>query len=86
MMETRAILHRVSYEHTIMIGTDPKSDVALIKAKGADNLPVMPLANSEDLEIGEWVLAIGNPFGLSHTLTVGLAILVLVFRSSLKNL
>ena len=54
-----------------IVGTDPKSDVALIKAKGADNLPVLPLGNSEDLEIGEWVMAIGNPFGLSHTLTVG---------------
>lgn len=54
-----------------IVGTDPKSDVALIRAKGADNLPVIPLGNSEDLEIGEWVMAIGNPFGLSHTLTVG---------------
>ena len=54
-----------------IVGTDPKSDVALIKAKGADNLPVIPLGNSEKLEIGEWVMAIGNPFGLSHTLTVG---------------
>ena len=54
-----------------IVGTDPKSDVALIKAKGAENLPVIPLGNSEELEIGEWVMAIGNPFGLSHTLTVG---------------
>jgi serine protease Do len=54
-----------------IIGTDPKSDVALIKAKGAEDLPVLPLGNSEELEIGEWVMAIGNPFGLSHTLTVG---------------
>ena len=54
-----------------IVGTDPKSDVALIKAKGVDNLPALPLGDSETLEIGEWVMAIGNPFGLSHTLTVG---------------
>lgn len=54
-----------------IVGTDPKSDIALIKAKGADNLPVLPLGDSGKLEIGEWVMAVGNPFGLSHTLTVG---------------
>lgn len=54
-----------------VIGTDPKSDVALIKIKDDKNLPVLPLGDSESLEIGEWVMAIGNPFGLSHTLTVG---------------
>ena len=54
-----------------IVGTDPKSDVALIKAKGVDNLPALPLGDSESLEIGEWMMAIGNPFGLSHTLTVG---------------
>jgi len=54
-----------------VIGTDPKSDVALIQIKGAKNLPVLPMGNSESLEIGEWVMAVGNPFGLSHTLTVG---------------
>lgn len=58
------------FEATI-VGTDPKSDVALIKIKKVENLPVLPLGNSEALEIGEWVMAIGNPFGLSHTLTVG---------------
>ena len=54
-----------------IVGTDPKSDVALIKAYRADNLPVSPLGNSEDLDIGKWVMAIGNAFGLSHTPTVG---------------
>ena len=54
-----------------IVGTDPKSDVALIKAKGVDDLPALPLGDSESLEIGEWVMAIGNPFGLSSTLTVG---------------
>jgi len=51
-------------------GTDPKSDVAVIEIK-AGELPALPLGNSAELEVGEWVVAIGNPFGLSHTLTVG---------------
>jgi len=54
-----------------VIGSDPKSDVALIQIKGANDLPVLPMGDSETLEIGEWVMAVGNPFGLSHTLTVG---------------
>jgi len=52
------------------IGTDPRSDVALIKID-AEGLPVLSLGDSDALEVGEWVVAIGNPFGLSHTLTVG---------------
>lgn len=52
------------------IGTDPHSDVALIKID-AEELPVLALGDSDALEVGEWVVAIGNPFGLSHTLTVG---------------
>ena len=52
------------------IGTDPHSDVAVIKID-ADNLPVLALGDSDNLEVGEWVIAIGNPFGLTHTLTAG---------------
>jgi serine protease Do len=52
-------------------GSDPKSDLAIIKIDGVEDLPVLPLGNSDDLEVGEWVMAVGNPFGLSHTLTVG---------------
>jgi len=51
-------------------GTDPQSDVAVIEIEG-DNLPAISLGDSSDLEVGEWVVAIGNPFGLSHSLTVG---------------
>lgn len=51
-------------------GTDPQSDVAVVEIK-ATNIPALPLADSSKLEVGEWVVAIGNPFGLSHTLTVG---------------
>jgi serine protease Do len=52
------------------IGSDPKSEVAVIKIEG-ENLPFLKLGSSSALEIGEWVIAIGNPFGLSETLTVG---------------
>jgi serine protease Do len=54
-----------------LIGTDPKTDVAVIKIKG-DNLPVLPWGNSDKLQVGEYVLAIGNPFGLSQTVTMGI--------------
>jgi serine protease Do len=53
-----------------VIGTDPQSDVALIKIE-ADNLPVLPLGDSDSLEVGEWVIAIGSPFELNQTVTVG---------------
>ena len=58
-----------TFEATL-IGTDPKSDVAVIKIAGS-NLPTLPLGNSDALHVGEWVIAIGNPFGLTHTITVG---------------
>ncbi len=54
-----------------LIGTDPKSDVALIKIDVNHDLPVVELGDSEELEVGEWVIAIGNPFGLDQTVTVG---------------
>ncbi len=53
-----------------VVGTDPSSDVAVLKIK-ADNLPVLPLGDSDKIEVGEWVIAIGNPFGLTQTVTVG---------------
>jgi serine protease Do len=53
------------------VGTDPPTDVAVIKID-AKNLPVLPLGDSDRIEVGEWVLALGNPFGLSHTLTAGI--------------
>jgi serine protease Do len=58
------------YEAEI-IGSDSSSDVALVKIKGSKNLPILTLGDSDSLEVGEWVMAIGNPFGLDHTLTVG---------------
>jgi serine protease Do len=52
------------------VGTDPHSDVAVIKIDATD-LPALQLGDSDAIDVGEWVVAIGNPFGLSHTLTVG---------------
>lgn len=53
-----------------VIGTDPRSDVAVIKVDG-DDLPYIEIGDSDSLEIGEWVIAVGNPFGLEATVTVG---------------
>lgn len=53
------------------IGTDPKTDLALLKVK-AKNLPFVEMGNSASLRVGEWVLAIGNPFGMEHTITAGI--------------
>src|SRR5450830_963845 len=53
-----------------VLGSDPKTDVAVLKID-AKNLPVVPLGRSVDLKVGEWVLAIGSPFGLESTVTAG---------------
>ncbi len=54
-----------------VIGSDPTTDLALIKIE-APNLHVIPMGNSEDLRLGEWVLAVGNPFGFTSTVTSGI--------------
>lgn len=54
-----------------IVGTDPETDIALIKIQADKDLPVVDLGDSDRLEVGEWVIAIGNPFGLSQTVTVG---------------
>jgi len=59
------------YENVKLIGSDDKADVALLKIEDAEDLPYLELGDSDELEIGEWVIAIGNPFGLTETLTVG---------------
>ena len=55
-----------------IIGRDVKTDVALIKIDPPNGLPVAKLGNSDELKVGEWVMAIGNPFGLDQTVTVGI--------------
>ena len=55
-----------------VVGTDPPTDLAVIRVIGRDNLPVLKFGDSSKLEVGDWVLAIGQPFGLSHTVTSGI--------------
>lgn len=55
-----------------IIGRDPYTDIALIKIDAANKLTHVELGDSDDLKVGEWVVAIGNPFGLSHTVTAGI--------------
>ena len=54
-----------------VVGTDPKTDLAVIKVKSDGALPAARLGDSDALEVGDWVMAIGNPFGLDATVTVG---------------
>jgi serine protease Do len=54
-----------------VVGADPKTDVAIIKIDG-HNLPSVKLGDSKTLEVGDWVLAVGNPFGLTQTVTAGI--------------
>lgn len=54
-----------------LVGADPNTDIALIKIE-ADNLPVIMFGNSDSLKVGEWVLAVGNPFNLNSTVTAGI--------------
>lgn len=73
--QTDKILVKVSdgkeYEAKV-IGTDSKTDIALIKIKPENNLPFVEIGDSDALRVGEWVLAIGNPFGLEQTVTAGI--------------
>jgi serine protease Do len=59
------------YEAKI-IGTDAKTDIALIKIKPNNSLPVADIGDSDKVRVGEWVIAIGNPFGLEQTVTAGI--------------
>ncbi len=53
-------------------GRDPRTDIAVVKIDGAKDLKAIPLGDSEALDVGDWVVAIGNPFGLSHTVSAGI--------------
>jgi len=54
-----------------IVGTDERSDIAVLKIEG-DDLPVVKLGDSSNLKVGEWVLAIGSPFGFDHSVTAGI--------------
>ncbi len=55
-----------------LVGRDPKTDLALLKVKDAKSLPYVAFGNSDTLRVGDWVLAVGNPFGLGGTVTSGI--------------
>ena len=55
-----------------LIGTDPKSDIALLKINASEELPYLAFGDSNNTKVGEWVLAVGNPFNLTSTVTAGI--------------
>ncbi|MDP2687802.1 MAG: trypsin-like peptidase domain-containing protein [Aequorivita sp.] len=55
-----------------LIGTDPTTDIALIKVEGDEDFPFVPFGDSNNVKLGEWVLAVGNPFNLTSTVTAGI--------------
>jgi len=59
------------YDATI-VGRDPNTDIALLKIDSGQNLPTIELGDSDALKVGQWVVAIGSPFGLEHTVTAGI--------------
>eukprot|EP00814_Leptocylindrus_danicus_P001616 CAMPEP_0116008756 /NCGR_PEP_ID=MMETSP0321-20121206/3040_1 /TAXON_ID=163516 /ORGANISM="Leptocylindrus danicus var. danicus, Strain B650" /LENGTH=309 /DNA_ID=CAMNT_0003477615 /DNA_START=27 /DNA_END=953 /DNA_ORIENTATION=+ len=63
--------NRKKYEAEL-IGTDSKNDIALLKIDVGDQLPYIPFSNSDNVKIGEWVLAVGNPYNLTSTVTAGI--------------
>ena len=69
--EIEVILNDNSKYTAKLIGTDPSTDIAVLKIEGGKFTPIA-LGNSDDLKVGEWVLAVGNPFNLTSTVTAGI--------------
>lgn len=65
-----SLINNREYEAQL-IGADPRSDLAVLKISASTSLPYLKMGRSDDLMIGETIIAIGNPFGLSHTVTTG---------------
>lgn len=66
------VLNKQKQEFTAkVVGTEPGADLALLKIE-AENLPAIVMANSDDVQVGDWVLAVGNPFNLTSTVTAGI--------------
>lgn len=61
----------ISYDAEL-VGTDPRTDIALLKINTENDLPYVPFADSNSIKVGEWVLAVGNPFNLTSTVTAGI--------------
>lgn len=55
-----------------VVGLDPVTDLAVVRLSGSGPWPVAPLGNSESLQVGDWAIAVGNPFGLDNTVTLGI--------------
>jgi len=68
---TVTLADKKEYKATV-VGRDPKTDLAVLKIESDESLPAAALGDSENLKVGDWVVAIGNPFGLSHTVTSGI--------------
>jgi len=58
-------------DEVTVVGTDPRTDVALLKIESSENFPALAFGNSDDVRVGDWAIAIGNPFHLEGTVTVG---------------
>ena len=69
--EIRVTLQNGDQYDATLVGRDPKTDLALLKVEAQDDLPHVMFGDSDDARVGDWVIAVGNPFGLSHTVTVG---------------
>ena len=65
------VIHNKKTFNAILVGADPSSDLAVLKIDGS-NLPSIPFGSSRNLMVGEWVLAVGNPFNLTSTVTAGI--------------
>lgn len=68
----KVVLHDKSEYDAEVVGTDPMTDLALIRIKGSDNLVPLKFGSSSETEVGSWVVAIGSPFGLEQTVTAGI--------------
>lgn len=71
VINVQLVDHKKSYEAKV-VGSDDRTDIALIKIQSDKKFPFTQLGTSKDVEVGEWVAAFGNPFGQSHTMTKGI--------------
>tara|TARA_R110002167_G_scaffold91083_38_gene245094 strand:+ start:487 stop:1881 length:1395 start_codon:yes stop_codon:yes gene_type:complete len=70
--ELQVVLNNNKSYKAELVGTDPNSDIALLKINANDKLPYLAFGDSDNTKIGEWVLAVGNPFNLTSTVTAGI--------------